>query len=203
MDLELELVRPGRKTQPVAAEMVRELTGADIALLGEERGTPAKPIKRLRDRHHALARMLASGMKDGHAALAVGYEPSRVSILKGDPAFQDLLAFYREHIDAQLIEYHERIAGLSVDAVEELRVRLEESPEEFSSNLLLEIAMKTADRTGYGPSSSSTNVNVNVDLAGRLERARKRVELRECAGREHPAIVDVTPVDERGSKESK
>ena len=188
MDLELELVRPGRKAQPVSAELVRELTGADIAMLSEERGTTAPRIKRLRDRHHSLARLLASGMKDGHAALAVGYEPSRVSILKADPAFQDLLAFYRENVDTQLAEYHERIAGLSVDAVEELRVRLEEDPESFSSSLLLEIATKTADRTGYGPSSNSTQVNINVYMADRLEAARKRVAERW--------MVDVTPSED-------
>lgn len=190
MDLELELVRPGRRPAKVEAEVVRELKVADIAMLSEERATPAKPIKRLRDRHHALARMLASGMKDGHAALAVGYEPSRVSILKSDPAFKELLAFYRENVDAQLAEYHERIAALSVDAVEELRARLEEDPESFSSSLLLEIATKTADRTGYGPQSSSTQVNINVNMAERLQRARERAQV----GRE-PRVIDVVAED--------
>jgi hypothetical protein len=32
-----------------------------------------------------------------------------------------------------------------------------------------------ADRTGNGPSHKMTNVNVNVDLAARIESARRRV----------------------------
>jgi hypothetical protein len=34
---------------------------------------------------------------------------------------------------------------------------------------------KLADRTGNGPSHKMTNVNVNVDLAARIESARRRV----------------------------
>lgn len=146
-----------------------------MELLAEERGTKSPLIRRLSQRHHALARLLATGMPQGEAALCAGYSISRVSILSADPSFKELVTFYKEAKDEQVLEMQERISGLSADALEELRERLEEDPESFSNTMLLEIATKFADRSGHGPTSTNTNVNVNVNMASRLEAARKRV----------------------------
>lgn len=174
MNLDLRPRTRGRAAKPLVAVEVRELREADLALLEVERATKAPEIKRLRQRHHSLARLLAAGLKDGEAAAILGYDPSRVSILKADPAFQQLLRHYTEMRDAEFADMHRRMADLGIEAIEELRERVAENPEDVSSALLLEIATKTADRTGYGP-VSSTNVNVNLNLAARLEKARKRV----------------------------
>lgn len=187
MDLFLETPRTrGRAARPVAATAVKELTREDLAMLGAERGTQAPPIKRLRERHHALARALAGGMSDTEAALITGYDISRVSILKSDPTFRELLEFYRENVDAQYAQLHEVLAGLSVDAAEHLRERLEEQPEDVSIGQLVEIVKMAADRTGHGPQSSSVNVSIHANLADRLEAARRRAAHR---------LVDVTPED--------
>lgn len=168
----------------MSAVQVRELDEVDIALLQEERGIKAPPLKRLSERHHSLARCLASGMEDGDAAITCGYVPSRISILKADPAFQELLVFYRAGVTEKYLDMHGVLAGLSLDAAMELRERLEDdiSAEEkkISVTQLMELTKLGADRTGYGPQSSQ--VNVNVDLAGRLEAARKRVEQRRLEG---------------------
>lgn len=170
----------GRASRPLSAVQVRELDSCDVALLAEEKGSKAPPLKRLSERHHALARCLASGMSDGDAAITCGYVLSRVSILKADPAFQELLAFYRADVNSKYLDMHGVLAGLSLDAAMELRERLEldiESGEKtISVGQLMELTKLGADRTGYGPQSSQ--LNVNVDLAGRLEAARKRVEQR-------------------------
>jgi hypothetical protein len=165
----------------MSAVQVRELDDVDVTLLGEERGTSAPPLKRLSERHHALARCLASGMTEGDAAITCGYVLSRVSILKADPAFQELLAFYRNDVNGKYLDMHGVLAGLSLDSAMELRDRLEADAEAnektISVGQLIELTKLGADRTGFGPQSSQ--LNVNVDLAGRLEAARKRVAARQ------------------------
>lgn len=154
----------------------------DLAQLAEEKGSETTALKRLSDRHHALARNLASGMEPGEAAIISGYVLSRVSILQSDPAFKELVAFYRADVTFQYRDLHQRLSGLALDAAEELANRLEEEPEKVSLGQLLEITKMGADRTGFGPQTSSTNVNINVDLAGRLQRARERVAQRQIEG---------------------
>jgi hypothetical protein len=175
----------GRTSRELVFAQVRELDTCDVAMLGEEKGVQSTPLKRLSDRHHALARCLASGMAECDAAIACGYVLSRVSVLKSDPAFQELLAFYRADTDNAYRDLHSRLAGLSMDAADELTERLEAdmqaeiADKKISIGQLMEITKLGADRTGHGPQSSSTNLNVNVDLAGRLEAARRRVEARK------------------------
>lgn len=174
----------GRAKRKIVFAEVRALERADIEMLQTERGTRAPPLKRLGDRHHALARCLASGMAETDAAIACGYVISRVSILKSDPAFKELLAFYREDTDRAYRDMHERLAGLSRDAADELHARLEEDMQadekSISIGQLLEITKMGADRTGHGPQSSQ-NVNVNVGIAAKLEQARRRVSERQAS----------------------
>jgi hypothetical protein len=170
----------GRAAKPPSAEVVRELDEADIVLLSEEKGSEAPPLKRLSERHHSLARSLAGGMSPSEAAITCGYSTSRVSILQDDPAFRELLAFYRSDVEVQYRDLHVRLSGLALDAADELAQRLEEAPEELSVGQLMDLTKMGADRTGFGPQTSSTTLNVNVDLASRLEAARRRVAMRSA-----------------------
>jgi hypothetical protein len=121
------------------------------------------------------------------AAVAVGIQGSTVSILCADPAFKELLAFYRSETDAAYRSLHEELSGISMDAAAEIRKRLEddEMVGKMSLDTLTELVKMGADRTGFGPQSKSTNVNVTVDFGARLEAARKRVAERK--------VIDVTP----------
>lgn len=178
MNLETELFRTrGRAPKPITASVVRELEQSDLVLLATEKGSQASAIKRLTERHHALARNIAGGMKVSDAATFCGYTISRVSILQSDPAFKELLEFYREEANRPYRDLHHRLSGLALDAAEELSNRLEEEPDKVSIGQLVELTKMGADRTGHGPQSST--LNVNVDLAGRLEAARKRVAARK------------------------
>jgi hypothetical protein len=182
MDLSGELFRTrGRAPKPIAAVVVRELEKNDLLLLDGEKGSKPSALKRLTERHHALARNIASGMAPGEAAIIQGYSLSRVSILQNDPAFKELLKFYREDAERPFRDLHNRLAGMSMDAAEELAARLEEDMQaedkKISIGQLMEITKLGADRTGFGPQSSQ--LNVNVDLSGRLEAARKRVAMRK------------------------
>lgn len=161
-------------------EVVRELDEADVEMLlaARDRGNvlpSAEPIKRLRETHHALAKAIADGLSQTDAAIRTGYSISRVSILMGDPTFQELVEHYRENRALAYRDMHQAMADLGLDALQELHARLEETPEELSNQLLHDIAKTFADRTGYAPVAKS--VNVNVDIAGRLAAARKRARL--------------------------
>jgi hypothetical protein len=184
MELNAELFRTrGRAALPVEAAIVRELDDADMVLLSTERGTKPSNIKRLTERHHNLARNLASGMTVSDAAVLCGYTTSRVSILQGDPAFKELLDFYREDAARPYRDLHIRLSGIAADAADLLAEKLEADSEleveerKVSVGQLVELTKMGADRTGFGPQSST--LNVNVDMAGRLEEARKRVARRK------------------------
>lgn len=175
MELKLDTVRlRGRAAVPLEATLGRALTEADLVLTQLDYSDGPRRIEKLRSKHHALARAIASGMTQGDAAIVAGYSQCRVSILMGDPTFQELVAFYRRDIDGAYRDMHHMLSALGQDAVEELHERLEEAPDDFSNSMLLEIATKMADRTGYGPSSQTTNVNLNVGVADRMEAARLR-----------------------------
>jgi hypothetical protein len=152
MDLDVDLFRTrGRAAKPIDAQVVGPLTAGDLAMLGEEKGSAPSALKRLSERHHALARNLASGMAPGEAGIVAGYSGSRVSILQDDPAFRELIEFYRKDVDATYRDLHQRLAGLALDATEELAERLEDTPEKFSVGQLMEAVKLGADRTGHGP----------------------------------------------------
>lgn len=182
----------GRAPRELSAELVRPLEEADLALLQTEKGSRPPALKRLSERHHALARTLASGHSPRDAGIICGYSASRVSILQDDPAFRELVEFYRADVEQRYLGMHEVLAGLSLDAAMELRERLEADMDAedkaMSVGQLIELTKMGADRTGFGPQSSSTNLNVNVDLAGRLEAARRRVAARRVIDQSEAGI---------------
>ena len=165
---------------------MRELEPADISALGTEKGSKTPALKRISERHHALARTLASGVTSGEAAIICRYDISRVSILQSDPAFQELVEFYRGEVIDKYLGLHEQLAGLASDAAEliadqienDLQLPLEER--KVSLGQLMEVTKLAADRTGHGPQTSQTSVNINVDMAARLQAARQRVQARQA-----------------------
>ncbi len=165
----------GRATRPLEVAYVRDLGAPDLALLASERGTKAPQVQRLRDRHHSLARCLAQGMTNAEASAITGYDPSRISILKGSPDFANLIAHYKKVEDSLLGEFVDRATTLSLTAMNELQERIEDSPASMGDGILLEVAKSFADRTGHAPITKNLNINANVNLGDRLQAARKRV----------------------------
>lgn len=195
MDLGLdvrELTKPGRRVAAIGGSVVRELVPSDLEALGEAGHTGAVELKRLSDRHHALARMLALGEPMSVVCSALGYTPSRVSVLKASPAFQELLALYQDEKEAGFADFVSRAAGLATDAVSVLQDRLEEQPEDVSTNALVEIVKMAADRSGNGPTSTQ-NTNVSLDLGERLRAARERARAAQ--------VIDAEVVEESQAHE--
>lgn len=170
----------------VLAVKVRDLVESDLqSARGRSVNSQTPSIARIRDSHHSLARLIADGVKDVDISAITGYSPSRISILKNDPAFSNLVEHYRRNRSEAFATVHERFVSLSKDAAEELQARLDEKPESFDNEELMELTKLAADRTGFGP--KNVNLNLNVDLGSRLEAARKRIGTLDGS----PALVSI------------
>lgn len=174
MDLGFDVKLTGRATRPVCAELIRELNDADLALLSVERGIKAPTIKKLRDSHHALARCLALGMSNTEASIVTGMGSGRISVLKSDPAFEELMEFYRAGKNEVIADLTDRMATVALVAADRMLEKLEDDDAPPSDNFILEAAKFAADRTGHGPQTKATNLNINVNLADRLAAGRQR-----------------------------
>lgn len=165
----------GRRPVPLDVRTVGEITEADLSLLAGSRGTQPRPIQKLRDRHHALAKALAGGMSVTEASLVTGYDPAWISSLQRVPAFKQLLAEYGSVRDGCFADFQERAAVVTLEALNQIHDTLEEEGEKVSIDQKLEIVKTLADRTGHAPVAKSVQVNATVDLTDRLARARARV----------------------------
>lgn len=166
----------GRRQRQMSAVAVRPLQEADLALLksGERAVAPQNTLKRLRDRHHAIARLVAAGKSNTEISLMTGMDPGRISVFKSDPSFKQLVDDYKKIDDGIAADLVERMALLSQTAIEEIQDRIENADEPLPIQSLLEIAKFGTDRIGHGPVTKQMNTNVNLDLSGRLAAARKR-----------------------------
>lgn len=167
----------GRRPTPVSVHFVRELTGADAAMLLEPAPLGARPpsILQLRNSHHQLARVLAEGVAHEEASAITGYSSSRISILLDDPMFAELVEYYRENKTAQFIDVQKRLAAFGMSCVDELQERLESDPNKFTRKELKEMAEFALDRspsaTGAGrPGAPVTNIKIEFVQSGDAEK---------------------------------
>lgn len=162
--------------EPVVATITRELGPEDIQVLAiyGARGFEQPALVRIRSRHHQVARLLAQGETTGTVAAICGMTAANIHILRRDPTFRELVTFYEGEIKDRYLAMHEEIAGLGLDAIHELKDRLESNPDDIETADLIRIMEKALDRSGHGPASRK-DVNVTVGLADRLSAARERL----------------------------
>jgi hypothetical protein len=161
------------------ADVIR-LTPEDLGTLGALEHPPSV-IKRLRDHHHRMAQMVAEGRRSGEIASETGMSLSRVSILKSDPAFQQLVEMYRANVtqawtDSQVAIFHkyERIEENAADLIID---RYEDDPNSISDGEAMR-HLELSGRVLGRQVNKSVNVNINGSqpLAERLEEQRLRAE---------------------------
>lgn len=159
----------GPKPRTVHTFFVRPLTRADIVLLLHAAPAPRpRPIQEMRQSHHRLARLVAAGKRPIEISAQTGYSTSTIHSLQKAPAFRQLVAFYQNAVGEAYANALEVAGDLSVDAMAELRARLESEPESFSNMELIKMNALLMDRTGHGPTR-----NINVTNAGDVIRALK------------------------------
>lgn len=177
--------------------VARALAPEDLAMLELE---PVKQtsLKKIRDSHHALARTLASGISAIDASRITGFDQTYISIMKADPAFQELLAFYAEHSEAQAADLRERMTLIALDVSAEIRDRLHDDPASFSHGEMRQLLTNLADRVGYGPSSTVHSVvditeNLSYEEQRKVLEALKEIQDAAPAAGPSRVAIDIEP----------
>lgn len=119
-------------------------------------------LKKLRERHHSVARLIAGGMKQSLVAMITGYTESYLSILLNNPSMLELVEMYRIQKGAQTEVVLEKLQTIGLRAVEKLGDKLDK--DELNANELLQTAKLGLDRSDFGPSSKRVNINENHDI---------------------------------------
>lgn len=139
---------------PLMAELGRPLLAEDLVILETTRlGSKPQSLKKIRAIHHQAARLLATGMKAVEVGALTGFSSSRLSILKNDPTFAELLAFYTEQVNVRFQDMQDKLATLGYDAAQELHERVIDNPEDITNGTLIQLMSAALDRSGHGPTS--------------------------------------------------
>lgn len=167
----------GRPPQEFEAVVVRQLLEDDLDLPPHESQSQAPALKNIRSNHHRLAQALALGDKtQNEIACELGYSVSRISILLNDPAFTDIVEAYKKDMKTLFVDVQDRLNGLTIDALDILKERLDEAAEGFTNNQLLEVLKQTADRSGNGPTSTTKHDHlVTFATSDRIQQIKDKV----------------------------
>lgn len=195
---------------PVTKEplYIRDLTQEDVksttirAAYGSQ---PGALIQKLRAPHHTLARLVAEGKKHPECSVITGYTVEYIVMLERDPAFQELVSYYRENVSAAYINVHERLASLGTLAMEILQERLSdpEQVKKMTPGALREIMNDALDRSvapskvnqGGGMGSGQglpRDINIHFVSAPALPAERTLPQAGELHTTRAP-MIDVTP----------
>jgi hypothetical protein len=138
----------GRRPAPILYNVTRHLSETDIAGLWEGRKDGTAPrLQTLRYNHHLLAKAVAAGKSLIECSNLTGLSGPRISDLKNDPAFQELVSYYAEELNEVYIDVHQRMAALGTSVLEELAERFEADPEKFTKRELMDLFTTMADRS--------------------------------------------------------
>lgn len=192
---------------PVTKEplFIRDLTAEDIASIGKRASYGSQPgqlIQKLRAPHHTLARLLAEGKKHPECSIVTGYTVEYVVMLERDPAFQELVSYYREQITPIYLNVHERLASLGAMAMEIIQERMTdpEKVKTMTTGQLREIMNDALDRSsapskvmqgagGFNGGQPAPAINIQFVSAPSGDRA-----LPQAGGAQRqPALLDLTP----------
>lgn len=140
-ELDLGSGRGGRAKLPLEGEIIRPLTASDLPSIQSppEGGALVPMVKQLRSSHHRLAELIAAGRPPAEIAIITGYSPSYISGLKGDPAFNELVAYYELQKQSIFADSMERLKLLGLDAIEKLHERVNDPEKTWSNKELMEL----------------------------------------------------------------
>lgn len=195
---------------PVTKEplFIRDLTAEDIQSLSKRAAYGSQPgalIQKLRAPHHTLARLLAEGKKHPECSIVTGYTVEYIVMLERDPAFQELVAYYKEQVAVVYLNVHERLANLGAMAMEIIQERMSdpEKVKTMTTGQLREIMNDALDRSsapskvmqgagGNGQQQGPRAININFVSAPPMANVVTNAGGLPGSERERP-MIDVTP----------
>lgn len=171
-------MKKGAIAKPIPIGEWTPLIAADLERLKEKRYAPSTPQK-LRDSHHMIARLRASGLRGHTIAERMGYSSVRVNDLLNSPAMEELVAQYRAKVDESFVESTGEFFEVAMQNMKAAErhisdhfAELDAAGELMPVRVALAIASDGKDR--FGPSKKSQQTNINVDFAAALEKAIAR-----------------------------
>lgn len=120
---------PPTKARELTVEFVKELEGEESATLSVRE--EATPLRRLRQSHHKLAKLLAQGEPAIAISLITGYDLEYIYGIQANETFQELMAHYKVVGELAEADIRGQMASAGQMALAELTRRLDEEPEEF------------------------------------------------------------------------
>jgi len=158
----------GRKPKDIFVSYDRDLSEDEVMMLLEPAAIQPGTLKEIRQSHHGLARLIAVGTPAVDIAAITGFSVSRISVLKSDPTFAQLLAYYiameAEAYAGARADVHQRLQDLTIDTMETLHQKVLEKGDTMSVKELAQIVELGTDRIGYGKTSTVNN-NVNHSVS--------------------------------------
>jgi len=134
----------------------------------------AQPLQFMWERHHEMARRLVAGDKPGDICRDMNITPSRFSIIRRSPIFEQYLNSLSIQATNSAVDVRTRISECSPKAMEVLEEVL--SPigkEKFDARLRVKVAHDMLDRDGFGAVQKSANFSA-VMTADDIERLKSR-----------------------------
>lgn len=161
-------------------------------------------VQRIRERHHSVARLVASGLQHSVVAKITRYTEAYLSVLLKAPAMRELIGHYKTRHDAAAGIVGEQLRTLSMTSVEELQRRINDAPDSVATSELTAIAKLGLDRSGHGPSSSKQikhehHVVDYAELRRLNEEARNEqafIDPTEALALRAPVDAEVSDVEE-------
>ena len=183
MNLDFIQAAPTQRTKLADLDFVvtRELSKADVLVRQNSSiGSVTPHLKRIRHTHHRLARLVASGVRPVEISAQTGFSPGRISTLQNDPAFAELVVFYKENEIDAFFDDKEKLLALRSDIVEELQRRVDEDGESMSIGDLMTLFKAVGDRSGIAPANKTpqggNTVNLNIGLLHQIDEHLAQVE---------------------------
>ena len=145
----------------LSIEVERELTEADLLELRFMPDNSPPTLKTISARHRRTAMMVAQGRSNEEIAEALGYTPTRVSQLRFDPSFAELVAGYEDQIHEESLadekRYRAKLLMAGETALDSMMEQLEENPRAIPFSERRQVVTMAADRT-VAPPRGSTNM---------------------------------------------
>lgn len=178
----------GRPAVPISFEFLRPLQLEDLLRVASGTDLPYVSVqapKRLREIHHRIAELVASGMSNVEVGRNIGCTPNRVAQLKDDPAFCNLVAYFSDQIHESTIDIRAKVEAQVIDiselALDEIQGRLETDATKIPLSELRQIASMGLDRTILPPKPAQTTppaaMNVTFNMGTRDLRNGTIVEV--------------------------
>jgi hypothetical protein len=137
-----------------------------------------RALDQYRERHHAVARLVAIGATHDHIRRQTGISFKRISILLADPSFKELVTLYRDDVEKiwnrNVDQYLDLGMSNMIQTEAMIADQLEEADEAGEKLPLLtlnRLSQDRADRFGYPKTSQ---VEHKHDFATQLDRAIER-----------------------------